>query len=30
MFPIFSASDAFRKSIGGVLENAGYGPHELA
>jgi polyhydroxyalkanoate synthase subunit PhaC len=30
MFPIFSASDAFRRSIGGLLENAGYGPRETA
>ncbi|NOJ46713.1 alpha/beta fold hydrolase [Bradyrhizobium archetypum] len=30
MFPIFSISDAFRRSVGGLLEIAGYGPHEAA
>ncbi|WP_225116452.1 alpha/beta fold hydrolase [Bradyrhizobium sp. BRP22] len=30
MFPIFSISDAFRRSVGDLMENAGYGPHETA
>ncbi|MCA6114347.1 alpha/beta fold hydrolase [Bradyrhizobium sp. WSM 1738] len=30
MFPIFSISDAYRRSLGGLLENAGCGPHEAA
>ncbi|WP_213287960.1 alpha/beta fold hydrolase [Bradyrhizobium sp. sGM-13] len=30
MFPILSVSDAFRRSVGEMLESAGYGPHETA
>jgi polyhydroxyalkanoate synthase subunit PhaC len=30
MFPFFSSDDAARRSIGRLLENAGYGPHETA
>lgn len=30
MFPAFTISDVFRRSVGGLLEIAGYGPHEAA